>query len=306
MAAQPVVLVDLVAEARAAPAVPMYKVNSITYTCQAAVAKLKEIQRGSSSDRWTQMTVCTVGQGASETPKLKCNHCNNLFCVSNPSQTLKTHLTPQTCKGLQRQAAAEAAAAAAASAGGGGSSSSSSSNTINTSISGGAATGKRKAGSSFIMCATADQQQAFEKDLARFFFKNGIPLQLVEHPDLRKAVAHVGLLPPSRKTLSNKLLDEEYNVVRAEDNARLALQRLIQFSSDGWRRRAAVGGKPLLNFLALLAMGRPIFLKVISAAGEVKDKHWIAARHLEIAEETTGGQLDRVLGFVMDNTKANM
>ena len=47
-------------------------------------------------------------------------------------------------------------------------------------------------------------------------------------------------------------------------------------------------------------------MKVISAAGEVKDKHWIAARHLEIAEETTGGQLDCVLGFVMDNTKANM
>ena len=65
-------------------------------------------------------------------------------------------------------------------------------------------------------------------------------------------------------------------------------------------------GKPLINFIALLAVGKPIFCMVISAAGEVKDKHWIAARHVEIATEVTGGQLDRVLGFVMDNTKANM
>jgi hypothetical protein len=44
----------------------------------------------------------------------------------------------------------------------------------------------------------------------------------------------------------------------------------------------------------------------VSAAGEVKDQHWIAARHLEWATEITDGQLDRLLGMVMDNTKANM
>lgn len=299
-------VIDLVARARAAAAAPaaeMFKVYSTAYTCQGAVRKLKEVQRTSTTQGWSEVEVCTEGEGDSAKPKLKCKLCNALLTVSNPAQSLKSHLTERACSGRRRAAAAQAAAAASAAAsaeGGGGSNN----RTFNGDASVGSTAGKRKFGS--IMYATAAQQQLFEKSIARFFFKNGVPLQLIEDADLKAAVAQMGLMPPSRHVLSNKLLEEEYNAVRAVDNSRLARQLLIQFSSDGWRRRAAVGGKPLLNFMALLATGRPIFLKVISAAGEVKDKEWIAARHLEIADEATGGQRNRVLGFVMDNTKANM
>jgi hypothetical protein len=71
-------------------------------------------------------------------------------------------------------------------------------------------------------------------------FQEWIPLQLTEDEDLRAAVAHVGLLPPSCHALSNRLLNEEYNAVRAVDVNRLAQQKLIKLSSYGWRRRAAV------------------------------------------------------------------
>lgn len=318
----PPVLIDLVAQAAAAaaaPAVSVHKVNNIAYTCQGAVTKLKDVQRSSNLDCWSQVVVCTVGEGEARTPKLKCKHCNRHLAVSNPSQVLKTHLTSRGCTGLRRLASAEAAreaavaaataTAAGAGGGGGGSSSITSTNstiTVGGTVGAASVLGKRKRGSALMMCATADQQQCFEKSIARFFFKNGIPLQLTEDPDLKAAVAHVGLMPPSRAALSNKLLDDEYNAVRAADSSTLALQRFLQFSSDGWRRRAAVQGKPLINFMALPAVGKPIFCKVISAAGEVKDKHWIAARHVEWAAEFTDGNLDRVLGFVMDNTKANM
>ena len=42
------------------------------------------------------------------------------------------------------------------------------------------------------------------------------------------AVVYVGLLPPSRHALSNRLLNEEYDAVRAVDISRLAQQKLIQ------------------------------------------------------------------------------
>jgi hypothetical protein len=319
--------IDLVENARqaaAAPAVEMFKVYSSAYTCQRAVNKLQEMQRSSKNDSWSEVEVCTVGEGDSQRPKLKCKHCSTLLSVSNPAQTLKTHLTERACSGLRRLASASAAAAAATAAAAGGSaggssSTNSSTSSIGSSVSAAAGTdttkaislqqgtGKRKKGSGIsIMCATAHQQQCFERSIARFFFKNGIPLQLTEDVDLRAAVAHVGLLPPSRHDLSNRLLNEEYDAVRAVDVNRLAQQKLIQLSSDGWRRRAAVRGVPLINFMALMPVGAPIFCKVVSAAGEVKDKNWIAALHLEIAAEITGGKLERVLGFVMDNTKANM
>ena len=41
-------------------------------------------------------------------------------------------------------------------------------------------------------------------------------------------MAHIGLLPPSRHALSNRLLNEEYDAVRAVDVNRLAQQKLIQ------------------------------------------------------------------------------
>jgi hypothetical protein len=295
-------VIDLVAEAAAAPAITMFKINNNPYTCQAAVNKLREIKRSSNLDGWNSFEVCTDGEGVSQTPKLRCKHCTVLFAVSNPSQTLKTHLTARACTGLKRQGFADAAAAAAAAAeegtsGGGAAAASSSA----------VSSGKRKKdGGGVIMCATAHQQQCFEKSIARFFFKNAIPLQLTDDPDLRAAVGHVGLVPPTRRALSNKLLEEEFNAVRAMDLDRLAQAKFIQISSDGWRRKAAVGGQPLINFVALLATGKPIFWKVLSAAGEVKDQHWIAARHLEVALEITGGDLSRVVGFNMDNTKANM
>jgi hypothetical protein len=292
----------------------MFNVNGTSYTCQNAVKKLLELQRSSPIEGWRAVEVCTEGEGEARKPKLKCKHCNSLMSVSNPAQSLKTHMSERACKGLKRLATAAAAAQMAAGNGGGSSSTSTGSGAGVATAGDGAGTattnpilGKRKKGSGIsIMCATAHQQQCFEKSIARFFFKNGIPLQLTEDKDLKQAVAHVGLLPPSRHALSNQLLDAEYDTVHGADVSRLAQQRLIQLTTDGWRRRAAVRGVPLINVMALTPVGKPIFCKVVSAAGEVKDQHWIAARHLEWATEITDGQLDRLLGMVMDNTKANM
>jgi hypothetical protein len=46
-------------------------------------------------------------------------------------------------------------------------------------------------------------------------------------------------------------------------------------------------------------------LQVVPAAGVPKDAAWIAKLHKELMLEVTAGDQHRLLGFVMDNTKAN-
>jgi hypothetical protein len=47
------------------------------------------------------------------------------------------------------------------------------------------------------------------------------------------------------------------------------------------------------------------FLQVVQAKGVTKDIPWIVELHNELADEVTDGNLRRLLGVVMDNTKAN-
>lgn len=306
---------DLVAEARNAPTVRTFAISGKQYPLQQALHRLRDQKRSSNKDWWRSLEVCTSGEGDDQEPRLKCMHCNKLLTVSNPKQSAANHLTTRACKGLKRISAAEEAAAEAAandvacggsSAGvgpsAGGSSSAAPAARAEAAVNA-ALLGKRKQVSMF---ASASQQESFERNIARFFFKNGIPLQLTDDPDLRTAVAHVGLVPPSRHDLSNKLLDDAYAEVRAADQAKLAAQQLLQLATDGWRRRTAARGVPLINVMALLPPGGSIFFKVVAAPGVVKDKHWIQERRLEWAGLLTEGRLERLVGMVMDNTKASM
>lgn len=45
--------------------------------------------------------------------------------------------------------------------------------------------------------------------------------------------------------------------------------------------------------------------QVIKAPGVRKDADYIAQLHIDLAADTTGGAPDRLLGVLMDNTKAN-
>lgn len=165
-----VVVVDLVAEARLAaarPAIAMFNVNGTSYTCQNAVKKLLELQRSSPIEGWRAVEVCTEGEGEARKPKLKCKHCNSLMSLSNPAQSLKTHMSERACKGLKRLATAAAAAQMAAGNGGGSSSTSTGSGAGVATAGDGAGTattnpilGKRKKGGS-VNVATAEMRRGW-------------------------------------------------------------------------------------------------------------------------------------------------
>jgi hypothetical protein len=294
----------------------MFRINGQEYDLEGSLSRLRYLQSTSKKDWWNDLKDCTEGVGDNMEPKLQCNHCPKKLTVSNPAQSASNHLTVRGCKGFRRLAAAAGDAAAAGASDGGGRSGSTGGAAAAAAAGArpsapmqlgvGAMLGKRRRS---CMYATAEQQEGFEKSMARFFFNNGIPLQqLTEDVDLRAAVAHVGLLPSTRAELANKRLDEEYARVRAADDVKLAGSKLLQLTTDGWRRiaKAAVQGVPLINAMALLPAGGSVFFKVVAAPGVVKDKQWIADRHLEWANLVTEGQLNRLLGMVMDNTKANM
>jgi hypothetical protein len=48
-----------------------------------------------------------------------------------------------------------------------------------------------------------------------------------------------------------------------------------------------------------------VCMQVVPAAGVTKDAAWIANLHKEVMLEVTAGDHYRLLGFVMDNTRAN-
>ncbi|KAJ9505608.1 hypothetical protein QJQ45_011235 [Haematococcus lacustris] len=82
--------------------------------------------------------------------------------------------------------------------------------------------------------------------------------------------------------------------------------------SDGWRYKYAANGTPLVNFILLKPDGGVLFIKVKDVSGKRKDAVAIKDIHLEVLEELRkelelqGGTEMNCLGFIMDNTAANM
>jgi hypothetical protein len=157
----------------------------------------------------------------------------------------------------------------------------------------------------YVVRVSAEAQAQALHHLSLFFFKHNVPLHLVESPSLKAAFAALGLKLPCRQTLSTTLLDKEFAAVQTTTKETIDEQALVQLASDGWRRRSAAGGNPLINFMLLLALGGSLFYSVTNAVGEKKDKHFVAKLHLDKLREVTDGKMEKALGVVMDNTKTN-
>ena len=74
--------------------------------------------------------------------------------------------------------------------------------------------------------------------------------------------------------------------------------------SDGWKKKAAGQGTPLLNVVILKPNGGVICWKAVNTAGEKNTGVAIKEMHLDMAKdslEVTKNDLDKILGVVMDN-----
>ena len=283
-----------------------YKYGSQSYTPAQWYQQLTQMRSRRGAATWwaSFQPVLRETQGVAEC-FIKCTLCKKPLSASNPSQRAQSHLSDNGCAGLREIAAAAAAAAlsndqdehtAAPAA----SAAAAAAQAVQRAVRSGA-----PAQSMLARIVTAPQQLNFQQELASFFYKAGIPLHLVRHHALKKALAVVGAKPPSLRQVSGPLLKRASDSVKSGQSEQLASASWIQLATDGWRRRAAAGGDPLFNIMALLPNGGSIFHGVRNASGVTKDATWLKVSHVEWAMEVTSNRPDRLLGMVMDNTKAN-
>ena len=137
--------------------------------------------------------------------------------------------------------------------------------------------------------------------IARMFFANGLAFNLAESRYFKEACAAVvrsgaGYVPPSRKSISTTLLDNEVRSVDIRVNSHLSdtVNTGLTMISDGWSN---VQNRPLINFLSVTPEGA-VFLGACDTSGEVKDSAYIAEKFGEQIEKVGA---DKVVQIITDS-----
>nr|KYP42848.1 hypothetical protein KK1_035735 [Cajanus cajan] len=138
--------------------------------------------------------------------------------------------------------------------------------------------------------------------IARMFYSSRLPFNLARNPyyvnSYSFAANHMlnGFLPPGYNALRTTLLQQEkahverlLKPIKSTWNA-----KGVSIVSDGW---TDVQRRPLINFMAT-SEGGPIFLKAINASDEIKNKHYMADKMIEVIKEV-GEQ--NVVQIITDN-----
>ena len=127
-------------------------------------------------------------EGVPNNVGLECNECKEVHTYSNPSQTNATHWRNGKCQTREKRRVALIAGEAD-----------------------GAARKKAKMVQSTFDDFTAKPAVAefARSQIAKFIFSNSVALMLIEDPYLKRACSALGVKLPSRKELSEKILDEE-------------------------------------------------------------------------------------------------
>jgi hypothetical protein len=133
-----------------------------------------------------------------------------------------------------------------------------------------------------------------------------VALHLIEDERLVKAFAVLGVAIPNRKALSENILDEEYERVLKLMVAMLDGVKWVAICTDGWKKKHAGGGVPMVNIVVLLPHKGSIFFKVKYGGDCKKDTDSVVDFHEKAKTEVEAFFNVKVTGFVMDNTAANV
>ncbi|EFJ40248.1 hypothetical protein VOLCADRAFT_108259 [Volvox carteri f. nagariensis] len=232
-------------------------------------------------------------------PKLVCLFCDEPLSAVNPSFTNAHHIKQGACKAIKQRAASlsqqqQQSGTSSAAAG--------------PSTADQQALSKRRRGidgQTLLPVIPATLTGQVVEELGMFFYRNNVPIHLIEKPELRNLFGLLGVTLPNRKQLMGPMLDRAYSKVKAQvAQVRQRMCGQAALCSDGWRKRAAEQGVPLINFMLLLPTGSA-FLRVVRAAGVRKDAQYIKKIHLDVVAEAFT-KPDDCIGFVMDNTATNL
>jgi hypothetical protein len=105
-------------------------------------------------------------------------------------------------------------------------------------------------------------REAFNRLLSSWFISTFTPAQRIEHEDLKNALSLVGITPPSRRELMSKQLNVLYHSTRAMVISSLQTHTYVSITMDGWKKRVAEQGAPLVTVNLLLPDAGARFWKV--------------------------------------------
>jgi Protein of unknown function (DUF 659)/hAT family C-terminal dimerisation region len=152
---------------------------------------------------------------------------------------------------------------------------------------------------------SAERQKQADKALAMMYYTTNTPPERVNSTYQQRYSAILGHKSPSAKDLRGYLLDESYETVK-----RAVMQSLedtkYAIVTDGWSKRAAQRGTPLINVMVCPDDGPAVFWKVVNAAGQIKDAQYVFDLHKELRLEVdTALPNAQFVGYVMDSTATN-
>jgi hypothetical protein len=105
-------------------------------------------------------------------------------------------------------------------------------------------------------------REAFNRLLSSWFVSTFTPAQRIEHEDLTNALSLVGIKPPSRRELMGKQLNVLYDSTKEKLITGLQAERYVSVTMDGWKKRVAEQGAPLVTVNLLMPDGGARFWKV--------------------------------------------
>jgi hypothetical protein len=87
----------------------------------------------------------------------------------------------------------------------------------------------------------------------------------LSHHDLHTALAFLGATPPTSKACGTKHLDALYSKALSATVQKIKCFTEVQITMDGWKKRAAEHGTPIVTVVVLLPDGGALFWKVCRA-----------------------------------------
>lgn len=176
--------------------------------------------------------------------------------------------------------------------------------------------------------------EVFRRRFAAWLLKTNTPLSRLQHPDLKAAMASIGAVVPNRRNVSGPVLNSLYEESRAGVVDKITAAGAFSISMDGWKKRTAEQGNPIVTVVVLLPEGGAVFWKVSldlqrstlylcglwslsspltnmfvqilkPSKTTVKDAQWVAEQSALVAAEVMVDTGAEMVGYVMDSAAAN-
>ena len=118
-----------------------------------------------------------------------------------------------------------------------------------------------------------EEQETLEIMLAQALFASGVPFAFLENEYVKQFFQRLrpAFKLPSRKKLSNELLDEVYEEIETGCNKQISQAKSLFLISDGWSN---INRESVQNFI--ICTPQPLFFDAIYSSEELHTARWVA------------------------------